>query len=338
MSALNDILDRVRGMEPEKVLGLRPPYPPVVLQVRPGEAALVRLRRRRRGRPLLEAHQEGPLPEACIPTSIFQSSSGGTEELVGPLRDLFDRSGTRPGKISLILPDNLAKVSLLTLPERPASRRHLDELVRAKMRRGVPFKLEEARISYQLLPGDGRGASVLVLLVRGSIVERFETALSALGARAGLVDISTPNLVNLYRATIAAASKNGGDAALLNCSDNYFSLVIVRNENLIFFRCKTFAIEDPGARGPNGILAREVGSSISYYREKLAGTGLGKVLVRTVGIPIEEVSEKLAGLDLPDCEPVAPVQNLDLADQVKLDAETAQRLAPAIGAALGRGR
>ena len=43
MSTLTDIMDRLRGMEPEKVLGLRPPYPPVVVQFSPGSATLIRV-------------------------------------------------------------------------------------------------------------------------------------------------------------------------------------------------------------------------------------------------------------------------------------------------------
>ena len=39
------------------------------------------------------------------------------------------------------------------------------------MRRAVPFKLEEARLSYQLLPGRGREATVLVVLVRRMLFE-----------------------------------------------------------------------------------------------------------------------------------------------------------------------
>ena len=110
----------------------------------------------------------------------------------------------------------------------------------------------------------------------------------------------------------------------------------MRDQRLIFFRCKTFAIDRNGSGGSNGILAREVASSISYYREKLAGAGLGRVLVRSVGTPFEEVAKKLAGLELKRVEPLDPTRGLEFGDGVRLDGETAQRIAPAIGAALGR--
>jgi len=338
MKSITDMLDRLKGLEPEAALGLKPPYPPVALQIAPGEAALVRVRRLRRGRPLLEAHGVRPIPEPCIPASIFQPVTGSADELTARLRELFEHSGTRPGRVSLVLPDNLAKISLLNLPERPASRRHLEALVHAKMRRAVPFKLDEASLAYQLLPGDGREAAVLVVLVRRSLVERFEKALESLGARIGLVDISTPNLLNLYRGALDGAGRNGVDTGLLNCARNYFSLVLVRGGRLIFFRCKTFAIDEAIDHGPNGVLVREIASSLSYYREKLAGAGVGKIFVRTVVTPFEEIARKLSGLGVGGVEQLDPQHEVGLGEGVSLDGETAQRLAPAIGAALGRSR
>ena len=235
-----------------------------------------------------------------------------------------------------MLPDNLAKISLLRLPERPASRRQLEELVRAKMRRSVPFRLEDASFSYQVMSGESRDVAVLVVLVRRALVERFERPLEALGARVGLVDICTPNLLNLFRERLDTASVAGGDAALLNCARNYFSLVIVREGKLIFFRCKTFAVEREPAREPNGALAREIASSFSYYREKLAGEGVGTAFVRTVGTPYDEIEGDLRALGLEGVKLIDIEGSLELADGVPFDRDVRQWLAPAVGAAIGR--
>jgi hypothetical protein len=337
MDNLNEIVERIKGIDPERLIGLRPPYPPVALQLGSSEAVLVRLKRKRRGQPLLEAHQTRPIPERIMPASIFQPIPAASGELTAKLQELFEASGTRPGRVSLILPDNLAKISLVPLPERPASRKQLDELVRSKMRRAVPFKLEDARISYQVLGGSGREVSVLVMLIRRALVERLEEALSSVGARAGLIDICTPNLINLCRGPMEAASANGGDVALLNCANNYFSLVILRNEQLIFFRCKTFAVEREPDREPNGALAREIASSFSYYREKLAGQGVGTAFVRTVGTPYEEIESDLRALGLEGVKLIDIAGSLELAEGVHFDRDVGQWLAPAVGAALGRG-
>ena len=283
MNQFAEIVARIRGIDVERMLGLRPPCPPVVLKLERNELALVRLKNRRRGAALLEAYATRTVSEGGVPASIFQTVPPPSEELPGKLRELFETSGTRPGRVSLLLPDNLAKISLLKLPERPASRKQLSELVRAQMRRAVPFRLDDASFSYQLLSGESRDVAVLVVLIRKAMVERFEQALASFGARVGLVDICTPNLLNLCRERMDEASRDGGDAALLNRAANYFSLAIVREGKLIFFRCKSFATGDGSPSVVNGMLSRELSNSLSYYREKLAGQGVRTVFVRSAG-------------------------------------------------------
>jgi hypothetical protein len=201
------------------------------------------------------------------------------------------------------------------------------------MRRAVPFRLEEAAISYQLFPGDGRQVSVLVLLTPRQLIDRFEHSLAALGARVGLIDIATPNVINLCRSRLEVASRNGKDVALLNCASNYFSLVIVRNGRVIFFRCKTLSPEGESANGGNGFLVREVASSLSYYREKLAGQGIESVIVRALDVSVEEIGEKLGELDLTRIESVDASVTVALEPGRRMDAALAMRLAPALGAA-----
>ena len=333
MVALREMIDRARRVVTDATSRLRAPYPPVALEVDRREALIVRLRRPRRGKPVLEGHASRSLSVEAVPGSIFDVPGGSLDELTQRFRELFEASGTRPNRVSLVLPDNVAKISLLTLPERPATNRQLDELVRARMRRSVPFRLDEAALSYQLLPGEGRQISLLVLLARRAVVERLEHALAPLGVRAGLIDISTSNLLNLCRQRLDAASEGGRDVALLNCAAGYFSLVIVRGGRVIFFRCKSVGEEAASANG-NGVLLREMAGSLSYYREKLAGRGLATLLVRSLIAPHEEIARKLAQLELEHVEPLRATDELDPA--ARLDPELALRLAPALGAALGR--
>ncbi|HKQ61281.1 MAG TPA: pilus assembly protein PilM, partial [Candidatus Polarisedimenticolaceae bacterium] len=288
----------------------------------------------RRGRrpPLLEAALARALPEQSVPSSLFETQVGALPELVRRLRELYELSGTRPGRVSLLLPDNLAKVALLTLPERPGSRRQLEEVIRFKLRRAVPFRLEETSLSYQVLGGVGREIVLLVVLARRAIVEHYEQALAAIGARVGMIDITTPSLFNLCRARLAAAGGEG-DVALLNCSQRYFSLLIARGGRLIFYRCKTYAATEGENGAPNGQLTREIANSLSYYQDKLAGTGLRGVLVRSVAEPFPALAARLGELGLAGIEPIVPAPYVEVGPA--LEPELQQRVIPAVGAATG---
>lgn len=338
MSALDPILATLKRFDSEALLDLRPAYPPVAVEIDRGQLTLVRVKPQRRGRPLLEAFRVQEAPEHAVGTTIFRPNLGSVDEIAQQLRELFTRSGTKPGRVSLILPDNLAKVSIVTLPERPASRKALREMLRFKLRRSVPFRLEDAAISSHQLPGPGPEVHLLVAVMMRSVVEQYEAAFAAVGARPGLVDLCTPSLYNLVRPELAKAAANGSDAALLNCTRNYFTLMIVRADRVVFFRCKTFAGgEEDDASGRLAVMARELASSLSYYADKLEGQGVGTLFVRATSPGLDEVIPILSRLGL------ASVRAIDAAAALApsgattgLDPLDGQRLAPALGAASGR--
>jgi hypothetical protein len=331
---VSELIGRLKGFDLERLLQLRPPYPPLVLQIDREGMLMLRVKRRRRGKPVVEAVASAPLEG--MPRSIFQSSTVSDGELDTRLRELFERTGTRPGRVSLVLPDNLAKISLIQLPERPGSRRQLEELVRAKMRRAVPFRLDDAALSYEVVPGGGRSVGILVVLVRRNLVERIEGAFERLGARVGLVDITTPNLLNLCRDRFRSASGEEDDSALLNCTPNYFSLLIVREGRLIFYRCKTYALEE-GAPGPNGAFMREMANSFSYYREKLEGRAIRRLLVRSTSPLADDFAGRLRELGVGSVEPIEALDGLELGEGVRVEPELAARMTAAVGAAIARG-
>lgn len=337
MSVLDPILARVRRFDPEALLDLRPKFPPVAVEIERGQLTLVRIRPQRRGRPQLEAFRFQSAPEPTAGTTVFKPNLGAPEEMIKNARELFAGSGTKPGKMSLILPDNLAKVSIVTLPERPANRKQLSEMLKFKLRRSVPFKLEDAAISSWSLPSPGPEHHVLVAVMMRAVVEQYEAAFEAAGARPGLIDLCTPSLFNLARPQLAKAVAGGSDAALLNCTRGYFTLLIVRADRVVFYRCKTYAGgEDEDPTGRLAVMARELSSSFSYYAEKLAGGGVGTVFVRAVSPSLDEVVPVLERIGVSAIRVIDAAASVDAVNGSRFEPVDGQRLAPALGSAVGR--
>ncbi len=334
MRAVASLWNRVRRAGVDGAGSLRAPLPSVALEVTPGEVVLVRLKRRR-GRRVLESAQIRPFAEVASEASIARPTLAAPDELAGRVREVFEASGTRPGKVSLVLPDSLAKVTVLPLPERPTSRRQLGEMIRFKLRRAVPFRIEDAAVSYQLLPGEGEQASVLVAVMLRSLVEQYERLLEGVGARPGLVSLSSVSLFNLCRERISLATADGGDVALLNCAAGYFALLIVRGERLLFYRCKTRGLEDGADSWSEGTVARELAASFSYYREKLEGRGVSTVFVRSVTEPVDELATILGGLGVTAVEILDPGAFVTISPDAALDPPSVQKIAAAVGAAWG---
>jgi Tfp pilus assembly PilM family ATPase len=336
MNSLSEVLDWLRSFDVERALGLRPSWPRVAVELEPRQLSAVRLKAKRRGTPLLEGQDVRELSEPGVPPTMFDQTVKPGQELADRVRESLEALGVRPGRVSLLLPDNLAKISLVTLPERPSSYKQLLEIIRFKMHRALPFRFSEATLTFQLLPGEGQGLSLLVALMRRALVERYEQVMEAVGTRPGLIDVCTPSLFNLCRERIDAAGSDG-DVALLNCTGSYFSLVVVRKGKIIFFRCKSYTLGEQHSAAGNGMLTREVANSFSYYEEKLGGEGIGTMLVRSVTAPFEELSRNLAELGVQRVELVDPLSAVKLAEGTSVDPDTGQRIAPAVGAVVGRG-
>src|SRR5437867_7619412 len=248
-------------------------YPPTAVEISPTEVSAVRLRRDRSGRRLLGygvAPVSGPVPSLVTLTA----KGHGLDELREAVSRAVDSAGIRSGKASLLIPDSLARVWLLQLPEIPAGREQMLEMIRWKIKRTVPFRIEDGAIAWQVLsyPTGTQPAVVLAGLIPRPLVLHYEGLMAALGLKVGLVDLSSFNLFNAYRHTIAANGGSAGDFGLLNATESYFTLMLFREGELVFFRCKTHAdAEGSVPEERQRTFRREMATSMSYYMERLKG-------------------------------------------------------------------
>ena len=100
----------------------------------------------RGGRPVVTAHASEPLPDGALVPS-----------LTGPTSTIARRSsarwagcsiaGGRPRRVGLVIPDPVAKVSLVRFEQVPARRAGLDQLVRWQVQKAAPFPIDEAQVS-----------------------------------------------------------------------------------------------------------------------------------------------------------------------------------------------
>jgi type IV pilus assembly protein PilM len=267
-----------------------------------------------------------------------------TEAVAAALRSAFEKLGTRPRRIALVIPDTAAKVSLLRFDKIPAQN-DLDQLIRWQMRKAAPFKPEEAQLSWVpagTLPGGGR--EYLVTLARRDIIESYMNACAAVGADAGVVDLASLNLVN---AAIAAggddaASRSGSaridsrtDWLVVHVAPDYATLAIVRNKDLIFFRTRASASSSrpealegrlstsPGQLETDADLADLVHQTAMYYEDRLEGDRFARVVLSGASARGTENGERLRrnleerlGVKVATLDAVAPAAGVVLRERV----------------------
>jgi hypothetical protein len=336
--ALKQTLERVRTMFEGTSLDSRfpPRYPPAAVEFSPRGVTGVRVARERRGgRPAILAAAWREFPAGALVASLNRANIVDPAAVGAALEGVLAEVAPGEHRVSLLLPDNAARVALLNFTTLPATRRELAGMVRFRMAKSLPFKADDAVMDLMLLNPTGAASvgAVLALFMHRPILEQYESLLAERGYWPGFVGLATFELYNLFRGRLDPGAADR-DLLMLNMTRQYLTLVIVSGGTIIFYRCRPHAGsgDDPGFAA----VRREIYTSLAFYQEKLLGRGIGRVWLRATGVPVDEAAEAVRE------EAGCPVDVLRLAESlpagegVALDEEALARVAPAAGAIVGR--
>ena len=277
---------------------------------------------------IVGAHGSERLPAGVVTPTLNASNIHDARAVTAALRSAFDKLGTRPRRVALVLPDTAAKVSLLRFDKVPSAN-DLDQLIRWQMRKAAPFKPEDAQISWvPAAPVPGGGREYLVTLARRDIVETYQKVCAEAGAHAGVVDLVSLNLINAALASGGAAEN--GDWLVVHVAPDYATLTIVRNKDVIFFRTRHLEAE--------GDLADLVHQTAMYHEDRLGGAHFARVLLSGASGRGSELGERLRrGLEERMGAKVEPLDfrtTTPLRDRIAAGPDLLDTLAPALGVIL----
>jgi hypothetical protein len=262
---------------------LDPERPLIAVEVRPRSVGVVRLAREG-GRTVLGAAAFLDLPEGCVKLSMTQPNILDLPTFQATLRAVLERAGVlEGGRVALILPDPVGRVALVPSAEVKGNKAQMDELVRFRLRKAVPFEVREARVAT-VAGGARSGDPLLVGAIYQPVLDGYESACRAVGLHPGLVEFS-----GLALLSAAFSRRPVADRMLVNWDDDYVSLILARGEWPILVRTLTSeAVSTPDD------IAREAGNTVLYYRERLGGPGLAEVMLRSAALPAPEAVELLS--------------------------------------------
>lgn len=329
--------ERLEQLVPQKMRDsalLRPRFPLVGLELREDAVLAVRLEHRRRGF-RLSGHGRRPLAPGTFSASLLNPEIHQPEALARAVVEALQKAGAGSSpRISVALPDTMVRVFLVDLDELPSVPSQAAEMIRWRVKKSLPFKPEDARISWQVLgrAEDGR-IQVLVAVAPEEGIRMIESLLGAGGLRAGLIDLASFDVFNAVR--LEGLPNTGGDVALINATGTYFSIMILRGDRLILYRSKAYHVQG-GFSGEESlrVVSRELRSTLSYYDEHLLGEGLRLLFLRVFGVPSAEMLEVVRATTNAEVK-LATMGKL-LTELKGLPEETVHELLPAVGLALRR--
>ena len=226
-----------------------------------------------------------PLPPGAVTPAAAGANVRDREAAAAAVRDVLGRLPRRDSRVSLIVPDSAAKVSILRFETAPARRADLERLIRWKVRDAVPFGLDDAQVAWDAAAPRAGGADFVAVVMRRDIVEEYEAVAAAAGARPGIVAPASFGLLNLVRAGAPAAA-GAGDKLLVHAAAGYNSAAIVQDGRLASYGSQ------PGDRDAD--LADLVHRTAMYYEDRLGGAGFAQVLLAADRRAVQAVTGRLA--------------------------------------------
>ena len=137
------------------------------------------------GGPFVSAYASEPLPADAVTPSLVGTNVPAPDFVAQALGRAFDRAGIRsPRRAALIVPDSVARVSLLTFEQVPARSSDLDQLIKWQLRKATPFPIDEARIDHMLAHAERGATTFATVVARPDVLAQYEAVTTAVGIHA----------------------------------------------------------------------------------------------------------------------------------------------------------
>ncbi len=198
------------------------PHPPLGIEISESHVAALRW-------PLYAVEA---LPPGAVTPSPVEPNLVDAAAVRDRLRQVLAKVPARGPDVALLVPDQVVRVFLLhfdTLPRKPEE---AVPLLRWRLKKSVPFDVEDTVVSYSIQPGPPRGAGgveALTAVVRRSVVRQYEEVVESAGLQVGVVlgsSLATLSYFEDERPTLLA-----------RLSGRTLTVTIVRGESLCVYRC-----------------------------------------------------------------------------------------------------
>jgi len=272
---------------------------------------------------IVQGYAVEPMPGGAVAPSLTAVNMPDREVVVRALRAACDSVGVRPRRVALVIPDLVGKVSLVRFDQTPARRDDLDQLIRWQMKKSTPFPIDDACVTYSAATRGAEGNEFVVVAARREVIREYEGVCEEAGIEAGLVDLATFGVVNLFLSAGPAAT---GDWLVVHMRPEYTSIVILRHEDVIFFRNR--------AEGDEEALQDVVHQTAMYYQDRLNGRGFTRILLGGLGktqgavdMARRNLEEHMGSV----VEPIDPTRGATLTDRIQPTPELMATLSPLVG-------
>lgn len=185
--------------------------------------------------------------------------------------DLFQAALPKPGnggsrmRAGLIVPDYAARLAVLDFEEFPSDDEQRLALVKFRLRKSVPFAIDDAQVScfVQAKASAEKGIEVVAAVMARTVLEEYEALLRGGGFQVGLVVPSSfAVLPLLFDAT--------GELTLFaKLSGSILSIMLLEQRRVRVVRCIDLTSEEAEPAEGNSLMATILQQTVAYAEDEL---------------------------------------------------------------------
>jgi type IV pilus assembly protein PilM len=199
-----------------------------------------------------------PLAPGVLVPTVEVTNLHPPDAVSAAIRSALGEVSPRTRAVTLVLPDTLVRVFMLDFDSVPSKTAEAVSVVRFRLRKMVPFDVEHAGVSYQVLSQTESECKVLAAIVPGPILAEYEAAVRTAGYEPGAV---------LSSSLAALEAVNGMEAVMAaNLSALAMTTTITNGQDLLLYRTLELP-SDPHQRRYE--IQRGVAVASAYFEDKL---------------------------------------------------------------------
>ena len=238
-----------------------------------------------------------PLRAGVLAAGLKAPNFADRAAVAAALRQALDEISVKATQITVVIPDAAVRVLLLDFDMLPAKLSEALPIIRFRLRKLVPFEVEDAAVTYQVMPGKPGLVRVIVAVCPGEVLAEYESAVREAGYEPGAV----------LPSTLAALAALGTDepSLVINRNGSSVTTAITRQNELLLHRTLELTEKDWLPEENTFHAAEELQQSVSvavaYFEDTLSapprqllscGLGGSQELVRLLGddsIPVRDL-------------------------------------------------
>jgi type IV pilus assembly protein PilM len=206
-----------------------------------------------------------PLRAGVLSAGLKTPNFTDRAAVAGALRQALDEISVRETQITVVIPDAAIRVLMLDFDLLPPKAVEALPIIRFRLRKLVPFEVDHAAVSYQLMPAKEGLVRVIVAVSPAEVLAEYESAVREAGYEPGVVLSST-------LAALAAVSAEE-PSLVINRNGSSVTTAITRQNELLLHRTlelteKEWMPEENSLHSAEE-LQQSVSVAIAYFEDTL---------------------------------------------------------------------